>query len=232
MQDYREIGNTPTQKISTSKMMTTRGNKGKRQTRADGVSTNGQDLRPPKRRTTKIAPNTGIRNVNREKISEGVSQDRANRILVDTPEFVGQELLEGTDRSNRQVENASACEQISALTSITDKESNQSRVGSIPTVLNRFSNEVIHNWKSHEESLRKVLKMRVSSEYFPRFKFCNKKICNHIILTCIRRNEISTTKGMKLTEFLDVTSRAIVFQLFNDGRHAVQSNMRREYRSK
>ena len=214
-------------------MMTTRGNKNKRQARADGVSTNGQELRPSKRQTTRIAQISKTSNVDREETIEGVSQDRTNRILVGTPEFVGRELLEGTtDRSNRQVENASACEQISALSSLTDKGSSQSRVGSIPLVLNRFSSEVIHNWKSHEESLRKVLKMRVSSEYFPRFKFCNKKICTHVILTCIERNEISTTKGMTLTEFVDVTSRAIVFQLFNDGRHAIQSNMRREYRSK
>ena len=227
----------------------TRSNPNKRQTRTSGVFINENlVLRPNKRaaRRSTDVENTVETDIPKERQENqdapsvlyessnnvGTSRPGTNQIILNTPEFVGQELTKGTEINNEQSENGSSCEQLSALTSITGRSFERSKGDSIPTVLNRFSNEVVHNWKSHEESLRKVLKMRVSTEYFPKYKFCNMKICRHVVLKCLERNEINRTKGMTLQEFLDVTSRAIVFQLFNDGRHVIQSNMRREYRSK
>ena len=156
-----------------------------------------------------------------------------NHVILENTNIVEIGLFGDNETNNGQIEdNSRKREQLSDLTSKTGEGSKKSKGETMPIALSGFSNEIMLNWKSHEESLRKVLKMRVNREYFPKYKFCNKKICQHVILKCLERNEINRTKGMTLTEFLDVTSKAIVFQLFNDGRHVIQSNMRREYRSK
>ena len=227
--------------------MTTTRNRTTRRGKTAGVSTDKESSRTAAEATTADADSTKAvekeSNNLREQLgghdvqtlldsnaSNGKSQTD-DHVLLDNTNIVEQGLFGDTEMNTGQIEdNSRKREQLSDLTSKTSTGSKKWKGETIPMVLGGFSNEIIHNWKSHEESLRKVLKMRVNKEYFPKYKFCNKKICQHVILKCLERNEINRTKGMTLTEFLEVTSKAIVFQLFNDGRHAIQSNMRREHR--
>ena len=58
-------------------------------------------------------------------------------------------------------------------------------------------------------------------------KFCNEKMCRHIVTKCMARNETVLTPGMTCDQFVDVTSKSpIVSKLFNSQRHHIQSKMR------
>ena len=95
------------------------------------------------------------------------------------------------------------------------------------SVFDQLSRGVKSSWKEQMKVMTRVFGWCVRDEFMKDYKFCNEKICRHIVTKCMARNEIVLTPGMTCDQFVDVTSKSpIVSKLFNSQRHHIQSKMR------
>ena len=98
------------------------------------------------------------------------------------------------------------------------------------SVFNELSHGVKLSWKKQRKGMDRIFGPCVRDEFMKDYKFCNEKICRHIVTKCMARNEIVLTLGMSYDQFVDVTSKSpIVSTFFNSQRHQIQSKMRSVY---
>ena len=94
------------------------------------------------------------------------------------------------------------------------------------SVFKELSHGVKASWKQQTKGMNRIFGPCVRDEFMKDCKFCNDKICRHIVTKCMARNEIVLTPGMSYDQFVDVTSKSpIVSKLFNSQRHHIQSKM-------
>ena len=98
------------------------------------------------------------------------------------------------------------------------------------SVFNNLDDVVKSLWKQQTKGMARILGPCVRDEFVKDYKFCNEKICRHIVTKCMARNEIVLTPGMSYDQFVHVTSKSpIVSKVFNLQRHHIQSKMRMVY---
>ena len=98
------------------------------------------------------------------------------------------------------------------------------------SVFNELSHGVKLSWKKQRKGMDRIFGPCVRDEFMKDYKFCNEKICRHIVTKCMAWNEIVLTPGMSYDQFVDVTSKSpIVSTFFNSQRHQIQSKMRSVY---
>ena len=98
------------------------------------------------------------------------------------------------------------------------------------SVFDDMSNVVKSSWKEQKKAMSKIFGPCVRDEFVKDYKFCNEKICRHIVTKCLARNEIVQTPGLSYDQFVDVTAKSTrVSNFFNSQRHHIQSKMRSVY---
>ena len=114
--------------------------------------------------------------------------------------------------------------------SLLSAPSQSTKVSVDDSVFKKLNPVVKSAWKDQTKGMTRILGPCVRDEFMKDYKFCNEKICRHIVTKCMARNEIVLTPGMTYDQFVDVTSKSpIVSKLFNSQRHHIQSKMRGRY---
>jgi len=114
-----------------------------------------------------------------------------------------------------------------SLLSVSGGPSRSTHVSVEDSVFNNLDDVVKSSWKQQTKGMARILGPCVRDEFVKDYKFCNEKICRHIVTKCMARNEIVLTPGMSYDQFVHVTSKSpIVSKVFNSQRHHIQSKMR------
>ena len=96
-----------------------------------------------------------------------------------------------------------------------------------------LTGELEARWKLQEKPLKASLISIVKiPKWFGRFKFATDRVCASIIKESLENKTIACTQGLNSYQFGCVATKKILYRVFNDIRHGIETKMKAQYMSK